>query len=109
MCPCFPQFREKAFRNSRHQVTDTFRAAGAALHAEHSLDHKNMVISPKRDLRVVFDEKVLHYEQVGMFLGVRKYLNDRRYFFVVTANGKAIPSDEPPECIPKAWLPISLL
>lgn len=52
----FPEFREELFIERRAQITDAFRAARAALCAEHSLDHLHVMRAPQNQLLVVRDQ-----------------------------------------------------
>ena len=97
MCSRFPDFGKELLGQRRHQITDAFRAAGAAFHAEHALDHQHMMITPERDLGVMLDQQVLHYEKIGVFFGMSEDLDDRRDFFLVFCDGKTVPLQQRPK------------
>ncbi len=99
MSPRFPEFGEKLLRERTHQVANAFRSTGARLHPEHSLDHQNVVIAPERDILIVLDEQVLHYEKIRVRLRMRQDLDDRLNLFFAGLNLEAAASEQTPESI----------
>ena len=87
MRSCFPQFRKKFLLERRCQITDTFGTASSRLHAEHSFDHLDMVVSPGDDQFVMLDQKILHVIKFGKLFGRREHLHCclHTVFIVLTA------------------------
>src|SRR5215203_2525774 len=68
----FPQLRVKLFIERRAQISDAFGAARAALGANHSLDHLDVMRAPEREILVVLDQRLDQLKLLEARLKVRQ-------------------------------------
>ena len=99
MCARLPDLREKFLCQCCLQISNAVRAARTAFHTEHPLDHQNVMVSPERDILIMVNEQVLHYEKISVFFRLRKDLDDRGDPLLMGRNGKPLAARMRPKTV----------
>src|SRR5689334_15890736 len=81
----FPELGEELLVERGFQVTDAFRAPGAALRAHHALHHLDVMRTPEREVLVMFEQAFCELKLFVTFFKVCENFEHRpRPFFIGT-------------------------
>jgi len=76
MSACFPEFGKEFLVERRFQVADSFRSACAPLSADHALDHLYVMVTPEREIFVMFEQR---FRKLKLFVFLFEVSNNFEY------------------------------